>query len=58
MTPIDVDKVKKQYDWDPSKGDYIHNTDRPNTVKGSKKFLYLVAAVVVILGIILYTRFS
>lgn len=58
MTPIDVDKVKKQYDWDPSKGDYIHNTDRQNTVKGSKKFLYLVAAVVVILGIILYTRFS
>lgn len=57
MSSIDVDKVKKQYDWDPSKGDYVHSPEHPNTVKKSNKFLYLVIAVVIIVGIILYTRY-
>jgi hypothetical protein len=55
MTHIDVDKVKKQYDWDPSKGDYIHKPQSRRT--NSNKVLYLLIAVVIVFGIIAYIKF-
>ncbi|HRE41719.1 MAG TPA: hypothetical protein PLG90_10315 [Ignavibacteria bacterium] len=59
MSKIDIDKVKKTFNWDPSKGDYLvrPEEERKKSIKNYIGIIAIAISVIMVFFIISYIKF-
>lgn len=60
MSEIDINKVKRTYNWDPSKGDYSNKPEEENrkiSLKNYKGIIIIAVSIVLVFFLISYLKF-